>query len=87
MSTLPEDEHDNLVAEVRELNEIIADVREIFSEYNSEDVRVMAQRASEDLTRLRLMETATVQGLRRQVHDLEQKLAYANSGPHGDCQG
>ncbi len=73
--------------ELNELNEIIADVREIFSEFNSEDVRVMARRASEELIRLRLMETATVQGLRRQVHDLERRLAYSESGPHGDCQG
>ena len=43
--------------------------------------------SSDELSRLRLMETATVQGLRRQVSDLQRKLAYAESGPHGDCQG
>lgn len=83
MSTLTSD----LQLAFDEANEAIVEVREILAEFDSEDVRVMARRASEELTRLRLMETATVQGLRRQVNDLEQRLAYANSGQHGDCQG
>ena len=39
--------------EVSDLNEIIADIREILAEFDSEDVRMMARRAVELIAELR----------------------------------